>query len=51
MDRFLDAGIFATGAGGTQSPINGKKSSTGIGTISPVTSPIISASSSGGTRV
>ncbi len=47
MDQFLDAAVFATGATTT----NGKKSSTGVGPISPVTSPILSASASGGTRV
>jgi hypothetical protein len=51
MDQFLDAGIFATAAGGIQSATNGKKATTGISAISPVTSPTISASASGGTRV
>ncbi|CAF3896745.1 unnamed protein product [Rotaria sp. Silwood2] len=46
-----NAGLFATGTGGIQSTTNGKKSSTGVGAISPATSPIISASASGGTRV
>jgi hypothetical protein len=46
MDQFLDAAIVATGAA-----TNGKKSSIGAGPISPVTSPILSASTSGGTRV
>ncbi len=46
MDQFLDAAVFATGT-----TANGKKPSTGTGAISPVTSPILSASASGGTRV
>jgi hypothetical protein len=49
MDQFLDAAVFATGT--TTTTTNGKKSSTGTGPVSPVTSPILSASASGGTRV
>ncbi|CAF0718883.1 unnamed protein product [Adineta steineri] len=46
-----NAGTIATGSGGnTQPPTNGKKPSTIAGIISPVTNPIISASSSGGSR-
>ena len=49
MDRFLDAALFGTGAA---TAINGKKVSTGAGgPTSPVTSPILPASTSGGTRV
>jgi hypothetical protein len=50
MDQFLDAAVFATGTP-TTTNTNGKKSSPGAGLISPVTSPIFSASASGGTRV
>lgn len=46
MDQILDAAVFATGTA-----TNGKKSSTGPSPLSPVTSPILSASASGGTRV
>jgi hypothetical protein len=46
MDQFLDVATFAPGT-----TINGKKSTIGPGPISPVTSPILSASASGGTRV
>ena len=48
MDQFLDAAVFA---GATAS--NGKRSANAAGTDahSPVTSPTVSASTSGGTRV
>jgi hypothetical protein len=49
MDQFLDAAVFATGTP-TTTNTNGKKSSPGAGLISPVTSPIFSASASGGNR-
>ncbi|CAF1587846.1 unnamed protein product, partial [Adineta ricciae] len=45
-----NAGVFSTGNSGTQSPTNGKKPLPSTGVISPLSSPIISASISGGTR-
>ena len=50
MDRFLDAAVFATGTTSTTTT-NGKKLPSSTGPISPVTSPILAASASGGTRV
>ena len=49
--KFLDATTFATGTTTSTTTVNGKKSSTSTGPVSPVTSPILSASASGGTRV
>ena len=53
MDQFLDAAVFATGTttNTATTTTNGKKSSTGPAPLSPVTSPVLSASASGGTRV
>jgi hypothetical protein len=50
MGQFLDSAILASNTGGTQTPIDRKKS-TMVTTGSPVTTSMVSAFASGGTRV